>query len=82
MVIVILSDRSGAKGVEGPAFAFAFAFASALALAFAFAAAYRAAMLRPVTYNDHTSRITLSQWKSVAIARTWWPAAVARSTSE
>jgi hypothetical protein len=80
MVIVILSDRSGAKGVEGPAFAFAFA--SALALAFAFAAAYRAAMLRPVTYNDHTSRITLSQWKSVAIARTWWPAAVARSTSE
>jgi hypothetical protein len=80
MVIVILSDRSGAKGVEGPAFAFAFA--SALALAFAFAAAYRAAMLRPVTYNDHTSRITLSQWKSVAIAGTWWPAAVARSTSE
>jgi hypothetical protein len=80
MVIVILSDRSGAKRVEGPAFAFAFA--SALALAFAFAAAYRAAMLRPVTYNDHTSRITLSQWKSVAIARTWWPAAVARSTSE
>jgi len=80
MVIVILSDRSGAKRVEGPAFAFAFA--SALALAFAFAAAYRAAMLRPVTYNAHTSRITRSQWKSVAIARTWWPAAVARSTSE